>query len=186
MMFSVSLSDVTPTQMAGRSHSPARTISAPASRIRRHRAAPARGRGTDADVGVAPTASVLRVSPEEPELERREAHDDREEHPGHRRGGAEVEEAGERRLVQVLDHRPGGVARPAVREYVDLSEDLEGPNDVSYENEEEHRPQEWQRDSPEAAPPPRPVDRCSLVEFPGNVLETRQVDHEVVSGDPPD
>src|SRR5262245_3550841 len=124
-MFSVSLSDVTATQTAGKSHRMASTSSIPASAVRRHLAGRARGRDTAAGAVTMPTISVLRVSPEEPELERREAEDDRAEHPGHRRRGAEVEEAGERRLVQVLDHGPGGVARPAVREYVDLSEDLE-------------------------------------------------------------
>src|SRR5262245_31427086 len=123
-MFSVSLSDVTATQTAGKSHRMARTSSIPASAVRRHLAGRARGRDTAAGAVTMPTISVLRVSPEEPELERREAEDDRAEHPGHCRRGPEVEEVPERRLVEVLDHGARRVARSAVGQDVDLPEDL--------------------------------------------------------------
>jgi len=85
---------------------------------------------------------VFGMSPENPELDHREDQDHCEEHPGHGRSGAESEEALKGRLVQMLDHGPGRIARPPLSHDEDLPEDLEGPDDVDDEDEEEHRPEQ--------------------------------------------
>src|SRR6202035_5936655 len=68
--------------------------------------------------------SVLRVPAQEPELKQREDENQREEHPGHGRGGAEVEEVLAGRLVEVLHDRARGIARSALGEDEHLPEDL--------------------------------------------------------------
>src|SRR5688572_27546867 len=69
--------------------------------------------------------SILRVAAEQPELEDGEDQDDREQHPGHGRCGAELEEAVEGRLVEVLHDRARRIARPAASEDEHLPEELE-------------------------------------------------------------
>src|SRR5688572_27711273 len=127
-MSAVTLSEVTRTHTIGSSHAAASTLSASVSatawRSRR------------------PTSSVLRVTAQQPELEDREDEDDSEQHPGHRRGGAELEEVRERRLEQVLHDRPGGVAGSAAGEDEHLAEELERPDHVGDDDEQEHRAQQ--------------------------------------------
>src|SRR5215470_12974665 len=129
MMLAVGLREVTSTHTAGT------TMSAPST--------PCRER----------IGSVLRVAAQQPELEQGEDEDHREQHPGHGRGGAELEEVLERRLVQMLHHRARGIARAALREDEDLPEDLERADDVGNEDEEKHGPEERHGDAPEAPPP---------------------------------
>src|SRR5882724_6115760 len=112
-MFSVSFKEVTSTQMAGRSQkiaSATMKVVSSARQIVADRPMP---------------GSVLRVAAQQPELEQRDREDHHEQHPRHRRGGAEVEEVLEGSLVEVLDHGPGRVARAAVGEDEHLAEDLE-------------------------------------------------------------
>src|ERR1044071_3681064 len=102
-MFSVGLSEVTSTHTAGRSHSRARTHSAAVS---------ATGWGWSRPGGrerSTASASVLRVPAQDAELQHGEGEDHREEGPRHGGGRAELEEVGERRLVEVLDHGACGV-----------------------------------------------------------------------------
>src|SRR6266536_134992 len=167
-MLAVSLSEVTSTQTTGKSHRMAQpTMSAVNT--------PRGGR----------IRSILRVAAQQPELQQGEDEDHREEHPRHGRGGAELEEVLERRLVQVLDHGARGVARPALGEDEHLPEDLERADDMGDEDEEKDRTEEGQRDGAEASPPAGAVEGRRLVEIARNVLQPRQVDHEVVAGHPP-
>src|SRR5690349_17035827 len=68
--------------------------------------------------------SVLRVAAQQAELQHGEDEDDREQHPRHGRRGAELKEVLKRRLVQMLDDRARGVARPAHGQHEHLTEDL--------------------------------------------------------------
>src|SRR6266478_2710465 len=129
MMFSVSLSEVTRTQTAGRSH---RTAPATISTLTPGR----RDSASRTRIG-----SVLRVPAQQPELEQGEDENEREEHPSHGRGGAEVKEVLKGRLVQVLHHRARGITRSALGEDEHLPEDLERADHVGDEDEEEDRAQ---------------------------------------------
>src|SRR5581483_9012362 len=163
----VCFSDVTRTQTAGVSQSTASTRKKPVSAERRT------------------ATSVLRSAAQQPELDRREEEDHQEEHPRHRRGGAEAEEVLEDGLVQVLDHRAGHVAGTAVRQHEHLAEDLERPDDVDHDDEQDDGAQERQRDRPEGAPRSRAVDRSRLVQVLRDVLKRGKVNDEVVPGYPP-
>src|SRR5262245_23329961 len=133
-MFGVGFSEVTTIQTAGRSHRMAATTSTPTSTGRTHRARPARRRARSAATirprgrvatGNDSIGSVLRVSPEQPELEGREPEDEGEQDPGHRRRRAEMEKVPEGRLVEMLDDGARGVTRPANSENENLTEHLE-------------------------------------------------------------
>ena len=67
-----------------------------------------------------------------------------------------MEEVLERRLVEVLNDGPGGVAGPAAREDEDLPEELERADDVGDDHEEEHRAQQRQRDRQKLRQAPAP------------------------------
>src|SRR5437867_121560 len=155
-MLAVGFSEVTSTHTAGRSHRTAQRIMS-AVRI------PGRER----------IRSILRVAAQQPELQEGEDEDHREEHPRHGRGGAELEEVLEGRLVQVLDHRARSITRAALGEDEHLPEDLERADDVGDEDEEEDRTEQGQGDGPEASPPARPVESRRLVEIAWNVLQPR-------------
>src|SRR4030095_373663 len=135
----VSFSEVTNTHTTGRSH---RTAPMTMSAVR----IPRRER----------IRSILRVAAQQPELQEGEDEDHREEHPRHGRGGAELEEILERRLVQVLDHCARGIARAALGEDEHLPEDLERADDVGDEDAEEDRTEQRQGEGPETSPTARP------------------------------
>src|SRR5215470_930677 len=110
MMSGVGFSDVTSTHSAGVSHSTASatmTIVSSKRRLKRSASAPP-GRSERGGVGGAiPGPLILGMAAQQPELQQRKADDHREQHPGHGRGGAEVEKVLEGRLVEVLYHRAG-------------------------------------------------------------------------------
>src|SRR5947209_11816576 len=154
-MFSVSFNEVTSTHTAGSSQRSESSTMSVVSKARQTLA------------GRFMPGSVLRVAAQKPEVEERAREDLHEQHPRHRRGGAEVEEVLEGGLVEVLDHGPGRVARAAVGEDEHLAEDLERADDVGDQHEQERRPEQRQSDRPEASPAAGAVDRRRLVELAG-------------------
>ena len=81
-------------------------------------------------------------------LRDRDKEDYREEHP-RGRGRVAHAEPDEGAVVDEEDDRAGRVGRPAARHYEDLGEDLKGPGDGDYRDEERGRTEQRKGDEPD-------------------------------------